>query len=278
MSLLDLTIAIPVKNEEKNLEKCLIAIGPELAKEIVIIDSGSTDQTKEIAKKFNIKCIDFKWDGKFPKKRNWYLKNHTPNTKWILFLDADEFLTIDFKNELRQKLANNNDIFGYWLHYSIYFLGAKLKGGYPLDKAALFRVGFAEYEKIEENHWSGLDMEIHEHPIIKGKMSSIQSKIDHLDYKGISHYINKHNEYSSWEAERCLKLSSDKEVTSSWTWKQKVKYGLINSPFVGILYFIGSFFMMGGFVDGTRGFVFAIMKASYFTEVYCKIREGKAKY
>lgn len=275
--MLDLTIAIPVKNEEKNLERCLRAIGSDLAKEIVLIDSGSADQTIQIAKNFGVKIIDFQWNGKFPKKRNWYLRNHTPQTKWVMFLDADEFLTDTFKNELRQKLSIDNDIFGYWLHYSIYFLGTKLKGGYPLDKAALFRVGFAEYEKIDEDNWSGLDMEIHEHPIIKGKMGTIKAKIDHLDYKGISHYINKHNEYSSWEAERFLKISRDKGITSTWTWKQKVKYGLINSPFVGIVYFIGSFFLMGGFVDGSRGFAFAIMKASYFTEVYCKIREGKTR-
>ena len=90
---LDLTIAIPVKNEERNLPGCLDAIGTDLAKRIVIIDSGSTDRTRSIAEERGIEVIDFTWNGQFPKKRNWYLRNHTPSTKWIFFLDADEYLT-----------------------------------------------------------------------------------------------------------------------------------------------------------------------------------------
>ena len=94
---LDLTIAIPVKNEEKNLPGCLDAIGNDLAKNIVIIDSGSTDRTRSIAEERGIEVIDFTWNGQFPKKRNWYLRNHTPSTKWIFFIDADEYLTPEFK-------------------------------------------------------------------------------------------------------------------------------------------------------------------------------------
>ena len=94
-----ITIAISTKNEEKNLPACLQAIG-NFAR-VVVIDSGSTDCTKQIATNFSAEVIDFKWNGKFPKKRNWYLQNHTPQTAWILFLDADEYLTPAFKKELQ---------------------------------------------------------------------------------------------------------------------------------------------------------------------------------
>ena len=103
MTPLDLTIAIPAKNEETNLAACLDAIGKDFAEKIVIIDSGSTDKTKLIAAQYDVQVIDFNWNGKFPKKRNWYLRNYTPTTKWILFLDADEYLTPDFKNEVRDR-------------------------------------------------------------------------------------------------------------------------------------------------------------------------------
>src|SRR5690554_3999958 len=106
---LDLTIAIPVKNEEKNLPGCLSAIGNDLASRIVVIDSGSTDRTQQIAKQFGADVVDFKWNGKFPKKRNWFLRTHTPATKWILFLDADEYLTDEFKTELRRRLRDDNN-------------------------------------------------------------------------------------------------------------------------------------------------------------------------
>ena len=276
--MLDLTIAIPVKNEELNIAGCIDAIGNDLAQHIVVIDSGSTDRTVEIAKQKNIHVLNFEWDGKFPKKRNWFLQNHTPKTKWILFLDADEYLTPEFKQELRATFANHsendaND--GYWLNYSIYFLGKKLKGGYPLSKLALFKVGAGEYERIDENQWSNMDMEIHEHPILTGKTSSIKSKIDHRDFRGVSSYMHKHNEYAAWEAARFSSYKLNKQLQKQYTWKQRIKYKLMNSVLVGPVFFIGSFIFMGGFRDGKRGFAFAILKMAYFTQIYCRLKEKK---
>jgi glycosyltransferase involved in cell wall biosynthesis len=273
---LDLTIVIPIKNEANLLQGCIDAIGKDFAQRIVIIDSGSTDESLAIAKANNIEVIQFNWNGQFPKKRNWFLQNHKPQTKWVLFLDADEYITYAFKNEVRSILSSSNKV-GYWLTYSRYFLGKKLKGGYPLLKLALFQVGAGEYEKIEENNWSQFDMEIHEHPILIGNIGKIKSEIDHLDFRSISHYISKHNEYASWEAQRILKSLNDKKISATWTWKQKLKYKLMLTPFIGPLYFLGSYFLLAGFRDGSRGFAFSILKAAYFTQVYCKIVEQRKK-
>ena len=95
-NLLDLTIVIPVKNDAIALEQCLEAIGTNFAKDIVVIDSGSFDNTKAVALKHKTTFINFRWDGHFPKKRNWFLLNHQPKTTWVLFLDADENLTEEF--------------------------------------------------------------------------------------------------------------------------------------------------------------------------------------
>ena len=271
-SILDLTIAIPVKNEEKNLPGCLDAIGTNFAKNIVIIDSGSTDSTLSIARERGIEVIDFKWNGEFPKKRNWYLRNYTPNTGWVMFLDADEFITEEFKKEVCQELSNGNCV-GYWLNYTVFFLGKKLRGGYSLNKLALFKTGSGEYERIDEKQWSHLDMEIHEHPVLIGKIGSIKSKIDHHDFHGISHYIRKHDQYANWEALRYLNTKKNKQCRSAWTWKQKIKYKLLATPLIGPSFFLGSFILMGGFRDGATGFAFAILKSSYFTQIYCKIKE-----
>lgn len=276
--MLDLTIAIPVKNEELNLAGCIDAIGQNLAKNIVVIDSGSTDKTVEIAKQKNVDIIDFKWDGRFPKKRNWFLQNHTPTTKWVLFIDADEYITPDFKKELKAALSaneQNEEINGYWLNYTIYFLGKKLKGGYPLTKLALFKVGAGEYERIEENQWSKMDMEIHEHPVLAGKTATIKSKIDHRDFRGISSYMDKHNEYAAWEAARFSEYKTNIDLQKQYTWKQRLKYKLINSVMVGPVFFVGSYVFMGGFRDGARGFAFAILKMAYFTQIYCRLKEKK---
>ncbi|RZK38701.1 MAG: glycosyltransferase family 2 protein [Hymenobacter sp.] len=270
---LDLTIVIPVRNEERNLAGCLEAIGPDLARRIVIVDSGSTDQTVEIAHKMGADVVDFVWNGRFPKKRNWFLQNYTPTTKWVFFLDADEYLTTDFKTELRATLQDESaNKVGYWLSYTVYFLGKQLKGGYPLRKLALFRVGAGEYERIDEEQWSKLDMEVHEHPVLQGETGVIQSKIDHQDFRGVSHYVLKHNEYAGWEAARFLKANHTTS-DASWTWKQRLKYRLMQSIWIGPAYFCGSFFLLGGFRDGARGLAFAILKMSYFTQIYCKIKE-----
>jgi glycosyltransferase involved in cell wall biosynthesis len=270
---LDLTIAIPVKNEEENLNRCLEHIGKEFAQKIIVIDSGSTDSTKTIALNFGSEVIDFVWNGKFPKKRNWFLRTHSPKTKWVLFLDADEYLTEAFKTELREILVDSNKS-AYWINYKIYFLGKALKGGYPLRKLALMQVGAGEYEQIEETQWSTLDMEIHEHLIINGKIGVIRNKIDHRDLKNIKNYIIKHNEYSSWEASRFMKIINSKNYLH-WTWKQRIKYALMQTSLIGPIYFCGTFFLMGGIRDGSRGWAFAILKMSYFNEVYCKIQELK---
>lgn len=271
----DLTIAIPVRNEEQNLPRCLSHIGPDLAKQVVVIDSGSTDRTVEIANEWGADVINFVWDGKFPKKRNWFLRNHQFTTKWVLFLDADELLTDAFKAELREALQSQADYVGYWLRYTVYFLNRQNSGGYFLHKLALFQVGAGEYEHIEEEQWSQLDMEIHEHPVLTGNIGIIRSKIDHKDLRGVSYYIAKHNEYSNWEAARFLRISQDTQARQRWSWMQRLKYGLMQTPLLGPLYFLGSFFIMGGFRDGTRGFSFAILKMAYFTQTYLKIRELK---
>jgi glycosyltransferase involved in cell wall biosynthesis len=272
---LDLTIAIPTKNEELNLPQCLEAIGSSFAKQIVVLDSGSIDETCSIAKKYGVEVLEFAWNGRFPKKRNWFLCEHPPQTRWVLFLDCDEFLTPQFKEELKRVLPNTQNA-GFWLSYSVYFQGTRLKGGYPLDKLALFRVGSGEYERIDEDAWSDLDMEVHEHPIINGSVGFIHSKIDHQDFRGVSHWVSKHNQYSSWEAARFIRYANDPNVRVRWTWRQKIKYSLMRTPFLGIAYFFGSFFLMGGWRDGFTGLSYAILKMSYFTQIYCKYNEKKS--
>ena len=271
---LDITIVIPVKNEAAHLPNCLEAIGKDFAKKIIVVDSSSTDATPEIAAQYGAGLINFTWNGHFPKKRNWYLRNYKPETTWVMFLDADEYLTDDFKNELITTLNNNTQHHGYILGYSIYFMNKKMIGGYPLKKLALFRVGSGEYERIEEDHWSHLDMEIHEHPVIKGSVGVIRSKIDHRDNKSIDAYWKKHLEYASWEARRFLKIKEDYTKTQ-WSIQQRIKYLLLQTPLIGPCYFIGSYFFMGGFINGYRGLAFNLLKAAYFTLIYCKIKEYK---
>lgn len=269
---LDLTIAIPVRNEERNLAVCLQAIGRGFARHVVVIDSASSDDTPAVARAQGADLLRFDWNGRFPKKRNWYLQHHTPTTSWVLFLDADEILTPEVKREIAEALPGCNHQ-GFLLTYTNYFLGRRLKGGYPLRKLALFRVGPVTYERIEEDHWSQCDMEVHEHPIVTGTVGLIRSRIDHRDLRGIDSYMSKHNQYAAWEAHRLFVARRDPAQSNLWTRNQRLKYRLLTSPWGGLAFFFGSFFALGGWRDGSTGFAFCLLKAAYFVQIACRLRE-----
>ena len=271
-TLSQLTIAIPTRNEESNLDVCLKAIGTDFSSRVVVIDSVSSDATSDVARNYGAEVIDFQWDGHFPKKRNWFLRLHTPSTEWVMFLDADEILTSEVKSEIASVLPDSPHQ-GFLLSYTNYFLGRKLHGGYPLRKLALFRVGEVEYERIEEDRWSQCDMEVHEHPLIAGSVGLIHSRIDHRDLRGIDSYTRKHNEYAAWEAQRLFHHRHSSHAQSAWKFHQRLKYRLISSPWGGLAFFFGSYFVMGGWRDGSIGFAFCLLKAGYFTQIACRLRE-----
>ena len=136
------------------------------------------------------------------------------------------------------------------------FLGKVLSYSDPgLRKLSLFRVGKGNFEKRLEDQTSNMaDMEIHEHPIIKGSVGQIKSCILHKDYKGLEHYIARHNAYSSWEAKRFMNLKKDK--FTKLTLRQNLKYSLIQTGLLPYLYFIGTYIFKVGVLDGLSGFYF----------------------
>lgn len=272
MNKIAITVMVSVKNEALNLPSCLAKL--QSFSQIIVVDSGSTDDTAKIAKEMNAEVLQFIWNGKFPKKRNWALKNAVINNEWVLFLDADEFITDNFIEEVEQK-TKNNTYNAFTLQFENYFMGKRLKYGYGFYKNALFKKSKGAYEKIEEDLWSHLDMEVHEHPIIEGKIGVIKSKIIHKDFKSLEHYISKHNAYSSWEAHRYwqVKESGSRALSRN----QKIKYRLLNTGLLPFVYFIGAYFLKLGFLDGRAGLYLARFKAHYFFQIQTKIQEISKK-
>lgn len=272
---MSLTVMIPVKAPAPGLSSCLEAVSGLGAEDVVVVASGDPGELPYLCRSRGARLLRFDWDGRFPKKRNWFLTRHTPSTKWVLFLDDDEVVGREFCGEVARTLPSTEHA-GFWLNYSVHFMGRRLRGGYPLKKLALFRVGSGLYERIEEDHWSHLDMEVHEHPVLAGSTGQIQAVIEHHDDRDITHYVAKHNEYSSWEARRIIALYDNHAERARWTWRQRLKYSLLRSPLAGPAYFFGSYIVMGGWRDGARGLAFAILKAAYFTQVFCKVEEAGA--
>jgi len=266
MNKIPITVILPVKNEALNLPDCLGKL--QRFSQIMVIDYGSADATPEIAAQYGAEVRQFNWNGKFPKKRNWTLKNIEIHNEWVLFLDADEFVTEAFVNEVATK-TQDAMFNGFTLQFENYFMGKKLRFGYGFKKTALFKRSKGAYEKIEEDLGSHLDMEVHEHPEIEGKIGMINAKVIHKDFKNLEHYIAKHNAYSSWEAKRYLQLKASKN--SQLSLNQKIKYGLLNTGLLPIVYFVGAYILKLGFLDGKAGFYLAKYKAHYFFQIQTKI-------
>ena len=267
------TLILPVKNEAENLASCMDRLGR--FKHVVVVDSGSTDATLDIAKEYGAECVQFKWNGHFPKKRNWYLDNHEIATDWVLFLDADELINDAFCEEVKKAVTSDTHV-GYWLNFHNWFQGKFLRHGDPFSKLALFRPDSGRYERIDDEQWSGLDMEIHEHPVLDGSVGSIGSPIDHNDRRGLDSYIRKHNEYSTWEARRHLAMEADD--SNAWdalTTRQQFKYKHVEKWWFKWLYFMLCYVIKLGVLDGRSGFVFASLKRHYYSHIRLKIREFK---
>jgi glycosyltransferase involved in cell wall biosynthesis len=266
------SVCIPVRNEERNLEACLESLGGVFA-DVVVVDSASTDDTVAIAERHGARVVQFVWNGRFPKKRNWTLRNVTFAHDWVLFLDADEHLTFAFRDELRAVLPTTPHS-GFWLAFTNRFMGRQLRHGDRFRKLALFRRSAGEYEEFPEEFWSSLDMEVHEHPVLRGTTGEIGAQIDHRDDRGLHHYIAKHNDYSTWEANRFRWFATAGDAAwSRLSRRQRFKYRNLDSWWLSHVYFWTCILGKGGFLDGLAGWRFAAMKRRYFQDVRLKILE-----
>lgn len=271
---LPVTVAIPVRDEELNLAQCLPRLG-RFAR-VVVIDSGSTDRSREVAAAAGAEWIEFRWDGRFPKKRNWFLRTQRIGTPWVLFLDADELVDDAFCDELARTLPGTPHA-GFWLNFDNWFLGRRLRHGDANRKLALFRVGAGEYERIDEERWSPLDMEVHEHPVLAGTTGEIRARIDHRDDRGFAHWQRKHDAYSSWEARRAEALRAGGEAARAHlTPRQRRKYASLGAWWLPAAYVLQAYVLRRGFLDGYAGLAFALAKARYFRDIGRKIRQLRA--
>lgn len=271
-----LTIVIPVKNEEVNLPECLENL--RRFQNVIIVDSDSKDKTVGITKSYNREVIQFIWNGMFPKKRNWILRNYSFTTPWVMFLDADERITDKWIREAVYILDKNSDsaIDAFVCYYDNWFMGSVLRHGDVMRKTTILRVGKGEYEKIDENMWSNLDMEIHEHLVVKGDIGEIISRLEHYDKRSFESHWEKHRQYADWECNRYNALVKEHgNITNSQklTRRQKIKYQFITKWYFPFLYFLVSYILKKGFLDGYAGLKFALFKARYFSLVRAKIIE-----
>jgi hypothetical protein len=135
-------------------------------------------------------------------------------------------------------------------------------------------VGSGLYERIDEQRWSDLDMEVHEHPIVEGSVGQIKSAIEHCDHRDLSEWMARHCRYAMWEARRTILLPHEGGLDGKvLTARQRFKYRNLDSWWFPWLYFFHTYVMKFGFLDGSAGFHYAFYKAWYFLTVRLMIRE-----
>jgi len=283
---MNLSVVIITLNEEANLGRTLASVQPLLADgkgEIIVVDSGSTDRTVEIAKSFGAKVFVEEWKG-FAAQKNSAIDKATGN--WILSLDADEELNPPLRQTLSEmfealnrlstlgkqaathsspvkaaefeadtKIGTNFD--GLWIPRKNEFLGRWMKHGgfWPDPKLRLFRRGKGRFE----------NRAVHEDVKVDGITRRIQAgALLHHSYPTISDYIEHMNRYSSLGAEMVVA-------------KGKVRFSAINIVLRPMATFIYNYFFRLGFLDGREGLLLHLNHAVYVSWKYAKAWELSRK-
>jgi glycosyltransferase involved in cell wall biosynthesis len=281
---LPVSVIIPVRNEAKNLPRCLQALRD--VGEVYVIDSQSTDETVEIARSYGFQVVQFHYQGGWPKKRQWAMNNLPIANDWILLLDADEILTPALAEEIRQAIQNPR-VDGYAILLRIDFLGRVLRhGDVDLWKLSLFRRGKGRYEcRLRDQDSSMADMEVHEHVVIDGVTAKLRNPLTHHNVDSLSRYIRKHDEYSNWES-RVLGGGGDggdhNELPPSLLGNQAqrrrwLKRQLYAVPGFPVLLFLYRYFLRLGFLDGVPGLIYCGFQAVQMFHTKAKIFELKSK-
>jgi len=257
-----ISVIILTYNEELNLESCLKSVS-DLADEIFVIDSYSTDKTLEIAKKYNCQVVQHQFENQAI-QFNWALDNLKIKTDWILRLDADEYLTEELKSEITETLKNApENVSGFFMKRRVYFMGKWIKYGgyYPFWILRIFRYGKGRSELRR----------VDEHIILsEGEAENLKNDFIDDNKKSFAWWIDKHKGYALREAEDFLSgdLGSDKKIFY-------YKLPIFIRPF---MYFNYRYFIKFGFLDGWTGLKFHFMQGFWYRFlVDVKIREKLKK-
>lgn len=278
--LLPISVIVPVRNEERNLPRCLQSLR-EMG-EVYVIDSQSTDATCEIARSFGAKLVQFHYRGGWPKKRQWAINTLPFEFDWVLLIDADEVVTPDLEAEIRMAIQDPK-FDGYHIKLQIHFLGRELRHcGATFYKLSLFRRGKGHFERrIEQQDSSMCDMEVHEHVIVDGATAKLRNALVHRNIESLSHYIRKHDQYSNWESRVVAEGSkSTSEIRPDMfgsqaqrrRWLKKIFFNLPGSPIALFLY---RYLLCFGFLDGVPGLIYCGLQAVQVFHTKAKIYEMK---
>ena len=274
-----ITAIILTKNEEVNIQQCIKSISG-LADRIVVVDSGRTDNTVEIARKLGAEIYYHEPFEHYAKQFNWALDNTDIKTKWIYRIDADEVVTPALKEEIIQACHDhsNDDVNGLVMRFKVFFMGRFLTHGgiYPFYNLTIFKNGLGRYE----------DRAMGEHIVLsEGKTIDLKNDCLHYDFKDLTTWINKHNWYATREVNDYFATIEQSQIdTSLYHEAEKAKklrdgfYYKLPKFWRAKFYYWYRYYLKLGFLDGQAGKVHAFLQAYWYRFlVDAKILEREIK-
>lgn len=252
-----LSVAIITLNEEQNLARTLASVA--WADEIVVVDSGSTDHTLEIARSYNAQVIERAWPG-FAAQKNFAIAQCTGD--WILTLDADEELSPELQQQMRLVLASNPPTDAFYLKRRNLFLGRWIRRGsfYPDAKLRLFRRRAASFDTTPMFE----ERPVHEVIAFNGAAGTLDYDLIHHAYPTLSTYIEHMDRYSSLGAE--ILVQKGRVSRSPLAFFTRI----FLVPQLG---FVWNYIFRGGFLDGREGLLLHLYHATYSSWKYAKAWE-----
>ncbi len=251
----DLTAIVLTKDEEKNLPDCLSSLRG-FASRVVVVDSGSTDRTVDIAREYGADVFTHPFHG-YAHQFNWGLDNAGIDTEWVLRIDADERMTEAVKAECAPILEAKREsgVGGITMEADFYMLGRRLRfGGAKKRKLMIFRNGWG---RIEERYMD-------EHTILsEGRDVRIRARFDHYDFKSVGHFASKLVWYSGREVMDVLGAQGEEDLQNVGIRRtRKLKTGLyyrLPRFFRVLCIFIFRYIFQLGFLDGAPGLIYHFM-------------------
>jgi len=243
-----LSVAIITKNEEANLARTLESV--RWANEIVVVDSGSTDRTVDIASAYGAKVFCEEWHG-FGKQKNLAIEHCT--SEWVLSLDADEEVSEALAQEITHLVEETPSVEAYFVPRRNLFLGRWIKHGgyYPDPKLRLFRKGAAWFE----------ERAVHETLQYPGQTRMLQSHLIHHAYPTLENYIEHMNRYSTLGAAQAATRSKTSRSWPAFFWN------VLLNPAATFVY---NYFLRLGFLDGREGLLLHLYHSVYVSWKYAK--------
>jgi glycosyltransferase involved in cell wall biosynthesis len=282
LSKIPVSVLIPAKNEEANLPACLASV--QRADEIFVVDSQSSDKSVEIIKNYGANVVQFHFNGRWPKKKNWSLENLPFRNEWVLIVDCDERITPELWEEIAQAIENP-EYNGYYLNRHVFFLGKWIRHGgkYPDWNLRLFKHKKGRYENLNtEDIPNTGDNEVHEHVILDGKVGYLKNDMLHEDFRDLFHWLERHNRYSNWEARvyyNLLTANHDSGTIGAKLFgdavqrKRFLKQIWVRLPFKPFLRFILFYIIQRGFLDGRAGYIYGRLLSQYEYQIGVKLYE-----